>query len=112
MIPCPKVPVFVYNGMESYPVKKAINDCVEGRMSASLRGFAVGESGDLARRDSSPSPAVIGGTLCWLELSRYEDHLKLLDASVSPGNARVMAEATLAEDGCAVPCWVYTHATC
>lgn len=76
-------------------------------MEAALPRFRASDAGGstvLLRADNS---IPVAGTLFWLDLSRYEAVLSLLDGWNHPLSSRVLCEALSAEDSCPVKCWAY-----
>jgi hypothetical protein len=94
--------------MESRPLREALSSGVEGILPAYLRGFKVDGTSGQSKISRADSGYPIGGSLYWLELSNYDERLAKLDSCSPPEVSRIMAEVSLEENDCLVPCWTYT----
>jgi len=108
MIPCPRLPVFIpaFEG-EARSIFRGLGvvdgvDCgLVGGVRADNRG------GNIVLVREMEGEGEVGGEIVWLDGTRYDEAISLVDAWFEDVSERTKCHAFDERAGCLVDCWAY-----
>jgi len=106
VIPCPRLPVFLPAFLGSARQVLSGTILIEGAdpgLMAGVRGVSRDGSTALVRGDGDG----VGGEIVWIDGSKYDEAIMILDARFEPDSKRVLCRVVDERAGCEVDCWGY-----
>jgi hypothetical protein len=116
MIPCPRLPLFVYGPLKT-PIKTVVlAGKIEGAMEGRLPSFKVVENDTIIKTEDTTEGII--GEILWINLQRYDELISTLDSYITNGKneleyMRIACEPLTNEPvyraiaPTAIKCWTY-----